>query len=191
MTTTDLFDFSAFPTLTTPRLVLREVEPTDVEAVFALRSDPEVQRYNGEPMQSIAEAEKLVDDLRTIIFPNKYGIQWAVTERDHDELIGLFGLNYWDQHHRRLDLGYDLAHAHWGKGYAYEGLKTILDWGFPNLNLNRIEAHVIDGNARSVRVLERLGFRLDGRRRAFSLEPDGQFHDSLIYGLLCDEYGHA
>ncbi|MBK8029063.1 MAG: GNAT family N-acetyltransferase [Chloroflexi bacterium] len=188
MTTTDLFDFSAFPRLTTPRLVLREVEPTDVEAVLALRSDPEVQHYNGEPMQSIDEAEKLVDDLRTIIFPNKYGIQWAVTEHGQDKLIGLFGLNYWDQHNRRLDLGYDLAHAHWGKGYAYEGLKAILDWGFANLNLNRIEAHVVDGNERSVRVLERLGFRLDGRRRAFSLEPDGQFHDSLIYGLLGADY---
>ncbi len=188
MATTVQFDFSVFPTLTTARLVLREVEPTDAAAVFAFRSDPEVQKHNGTPMQNIAEAEQLITDLRTVIFPNKYGIQWAVTQPGSDQVIGLFGLNYWDQQHRRIELGYDIAQAYWGQGFAVEGLKPILKWGFEQLNLNRVEAYTIADNHRSVRVLTKLGFTLEGTRRQYSLEDDGAFHGSSIYGLLREEY---
>jgi ribosomal-protein-alanine N-acetyltransferase len=56
------------------------------------------------------------------------------------------------------------------------------------MQLHRIEAATIVDNTRSVRLLERLGFRREGVRREYSLEEDGAYHDSAIYGLLRREF---
>ncbi len=182
-----IFDFSAFPTLTGERIVLRELRSEDAADLFVWRSDPVVQRYNSAPMQDVSEAAALIDELRRE-YATQTAIYWAVTLRDEDRALGLFGFVGWERGHRRADIGYDLRRDHWGQGIATEALTTMLHFGFGPMDLNRIEAQTIADNHESVRLLTRLGFQRDGLRRAYSWEEDGTFHDGAIYGLLKTEY---
>lgn len=184
---TDLFDFSTFPTLTSERVVLRELEPGDAADVFVWRSDPEVQKYNSEPMTDVGEASALIDELRRD-FSAQRAIAWALTHRGDGRALGLFGFVSWERFHQRANVGYDLRRDYWGRGLATEALDAMLEFGFTRMRLNRVEAMTIADNYRSVRLLQRLGFQREGLRREHSLEEDGAFHDGAVYGLLKREY---
>ena len=181
------FEIASFPTLTTKRLILREVVDADADDLLVFRGDPEVQRYNLDPMKTRSEALSLIRTMQGW-FASRYAIQWGITLRGEDRVLGLCGLHDWSRNHRRASLGYDLARSHWGRGIATESMNAVLRYGFEQMNLNRIEAVTIVDNTRSIRLLERLGFALEGVRRESSLENDGKFHGSAVYGLLRSEY---
>ncbi len=182
-----MFDFSAFPMLTTKRLVLQQAMLSDALDVLVFRGDPIVQRYNGPIYQSAKEAQALIEELH-VEYVNREGISWAVTLRENGIVVGLFGFHHWSRYHRRVEVGYDLARAYWGQGIASEALRAIIPFGFEQMNLNYIYAGTIADNHESVRLLERLGFQREGTRRQFSWEDDGTFHDSAIYGMLSHEF---
>ncbi|GAB3429534.1 GNAT family protein [Flindersiella endophytica] len=154
--------------------------------MYAFRSDPVAQYFNSEPMRDVAEATALIEQLRAGFAAGEQ-IPWAVTVRPDDRAVGLFTVNYWNRFHRRAEIGYDLARTHWGRGLAYEGMAAIVAFGFTELGLHRIETETIADNVRSVRLLERLGFQREGVRREYSLEADGVFHASTVWGLLEQE----
>ena len=184
-----VFDCSAFPSLITERLSLRELRRSDAADVLVFRGDPEVQRYNAPVSQSVADVHELMDELDTE-WADRTGICWAVTLKGSDTVIGLFGLHHWSRFHRRAEVGYDLAHAYWGQGIGTEAARAIVEFGFRRMDLNRIYAGTIADNRPSVRLLEKVGFTREGTRRQHSWEDDGTFHDSAMYGLLRDEYVH-
>ncbi|HEL4245993.1 GNAT family N-acetyltransferase [Stenotrophomonas maltophilia] len=87
--------------------------------------------------------------------------RWALVDA-HDRLIGTFGLNGIDLQHGRGELAYDLD-PHWqGQGLATQAARAVLDWGHAVRSLTRIQATVLDSNARSIAVLERLGMQREG-----------------------------
>ena len=181
------FDFSRFPTLRGDHTILRELEPADAADVFAFRSDAEVQRYNSEPMQDVVEAAALIDKLREECMGHR-AFHWAITHRESPRVIGLAGLVSWEPYHRRAEIGYDLRRDRWGQGLATDAVRAMLKFAFTELDLNRAEAQTIADNHQSVKLLQRLGFRWEGVRRAYSWEEDGNFHDGAIYGLLRHEH---
>jgi ribosomal-protein-alanine N-acetyltransferase len=180
------FDYSVFPTLHTPRLVLRELTADDAEDVFAFRSDPYAQRFNSVPHTSVADSAALIERLATY-YADHEQISWGVALRETDRVMGLFSL-IWNAGHRRAEIGYDLNRAYWGQRLASEALAAVLAFGFDDLGLNRVEAQTIEDNHESTRLLRKFGFHLEGVRRGYSLEDDGTFHGGAIYGLLKGEY---
>ena len=74
-----------------------------------------------------------------------------------------------------------------GAGYGTDAARTILHYGFQHLGLHRVEGQTAEFNAAARRALEKLGFRQEGRRRQ-ALYRSGRYWDSLIYGLLRDEF---
>jgi RimJ/RimL family protein N-acetyltransferase len=175
--------------LTTERLVLREPAPADAAQVLVFRGDPQVQRFNDEPLRDLAQCEAFIEYLRAESAAQRRR-HWAITL--DDAVVGLIGLHSWSHGHRRAELGYDLARSQWGRGIAAEAGEAVIRHGFATMNLHRIEAHTIADNHRSVRLLRRLGFRLEGRLRDYSLEDDGAYHHSVVFGLLrTDPPGHA
>jgi ribosomal-protein-alanine N-acetyltransferase len=180
-----VFDFSSFPTLTTERVILRELQRSDAADVLVFRSDAEAQRFNSEPLLTLEQSTGLIDELLDA-YAAQSAVPWAVTLRASGRVVGLFGYNSWDRHHRRAEIGYDLARDVWGQGLATEALAAVVRFGFAQMQLNRIEAQTIADNEPSVRLLGRLGFALEGTRRQHSWEDDGTFHDGAIYGLLSD-----
>lgn len=187
MNQSDHFDFSTFPTLTTDRLILREVAPADAADVFVFRSDYEVQYYNGAPMKELAEATALIDWLREK-FRARDMICWGITLRGENRVVGLCSFHNISTHQRSVAIGYDLARSHWGQGIATEAVGATLRFGFTQMNLHRIEASTCIDDLPSGRLVERLGFQREGIRREATLEDDGLFHGIGIFGLLQREY---
>jgi len=183
-----LFDFGEFPTLETPRLYLRELAPADAPAVFAIRGDYEVTKYNGGANytrldQAVALIRGIANDYR-----DKRSIRWGITLRhDPKHVIGMCGYNYWLRKDARASIGYDLARAHWGKGIMPEAIRAIIEFGFQRMGLKRIEADASADNARSVRVLEKLGFQREGVQHEQFYE-ESESGDLILFSLLRRDY---
>lgn len=176
-----------FPILETERLILRDVRLADAADVLVFRGDPYVQRFNSEPLKTIEEATTFIEEAHQH-HATQAGVGWAITLRGQDRVLGGVSLHAWDKYHRRAEVGYDLARAFWGQGIGSEAVRAVLHFGFEQLNLNRIEAATIADNHESVNLLKKLGFTLEGIRRGYSWEEDGTFHDSAMFGLLCEEF---
>jgi [ribosomal protein S5]-alanine N-acetyltransferase len=179
-----------FPRLETERLVLREIVPADAEDLFRIFSDEETMRYwSCRPYTSVDQARRLIEGIAEAA-RGGVGIHWAITLSGDERLIGKCGYNEWRKAHRRGDISYILAREHQGKGIVSEALSAMLDYGFGHMNLHSIEAGVTPGNDASTRMLQKLGFRLEGHLRE-SFLTDGGFVDSLIYSLLRRDWESA
>jgi RimJ/RimL family protein N-acetyltransferase len=172
-----------FPQLTTQRLVLRAVTERDAPALFEIFSDPDVMRFwSRPPMESVEEAISLVREiesgwkLRTLL-------QWGITMKGENAVIGTCTLYRWDRTHRRAELGYVLRRDRWGSGIATEAVRAVLDHGFGEMKLHRVGADTDPRNAASGRVLERLGFEREGRPRETYYHL-GEWADSELWGLV-------
>jgi len=144
----------------TERLLLRKVTLDDKEELFKLHSDPEVQKYTGEPVvTTIEEIEKSI--LSRISDYEKYGFgRLAVIHKTTNNLIGWAGLAYLPEFDK-VDLGYRFKKEFWGKGYATEASRAILDYGFNRLDLNLIIAIAIVEHTNSINVMKKIGMKYD------------------------------
>jgi [ribosomal protein S5]-alanine N-acetyltransferase len=179
--------FEISPILKTERLLLRGFVSTDAPAVLVFRGDPHVQRFNSEPLRNANQALAFIEELRTEQAAGR-SISWAISLGEGEPAIGSVGLYHWNEYHSRAELGYDLARSYWGRGIGSEAASSVVQFGFGQLGLHRIEAATIADNHESVRLLRKLGFQLEGMRREYSWEEDGRFHDSAMYGLLEDQW---
>lgn len=169
--------------LSTPRLQLRPLQPGDAEALFAIHSDARVVRYwSSRPWTSLDQADAMIaSDLKEL--PAGDHLRLGLELRGSNQIIGTCSLFHLAPQCRRAEIGYAMAHAHWGNGLMHEALSALLHWGFTTLDLNRVEADVDPRNAPSVRSLQRLGFLKEGRLRERWI-VEGEVSDSDLYGLL-------
>ena len=184
-----LADLPAFPQLQGRRVRLRGPCTEDADALFALFRDPAVMRYwSRPPMTERVEAEGLVGEMRDG-FDQRTLLNWMITARDDDSVIGTCTLFRFDTRHRHAEIGYALRSDHWRKGLAREAVSLALDWAFRRLDLQRIEADIDPANDASRQLLLRLGFASEGvlRQRFFVGDV---VSDSELFGLLAQDW-HA
>lgn len=146
----------------TERLILRELEYTDENDLFEMDSDPEVHLFiENNPVKSIDEITKVIEMLKKQYKENGIA-RWAVIDKLTNECIGWSGLKYFNQplnkHTNFYELGQRFKKKHWGKGFATESSIAILDYGFANLNVDKIFAITDPKNVNSKKVLSKLGF---------------------------------
>jgi len=178
-----------FPELRTGRLVLRETADRDVDAIFAMESDPIAMRYwSRPPMQSIDEARASVERAKGF-FPERVGLRWSICRANDEVVMGHVGVFGFVEPSDRAEIGYGLARPHWGHGVMHEALTAVVDYAFGPLALRRLEADTHPGNERSIRALERLGFTREGVLRERWKVGD-EISDSLLLGLLARDW-HA
>ena len=170
--------------LETDRFVLRPLTPRDAGGLLAHFRDPEVIEFMDiEPLRTLGEAQAVVGWASDLLAQGR-GIRWGVRAQEGQRLIGTCGFNALElERGRRGELAYDLAVAFWGQGVMREVLPAVVAFGFERIGLRRIEAMVTDGNVRSRRLLERLGFACEGRLRDHAFWK-GRFWDQLIYARL-------
>jgi RimJ/RimL family protein N-acetyltransferase len=178
---------AVFPRLTTERLVLREVAEHDVEAVFAMESDPVAMRYwSRPPMRDLEEARASVERARGY-FAERIGLRWSIARSDDDWMIGHVSVFQFHEQSDRAEIGYGLARPHWGQGFMHEALTAVIDYAFGPLGLRRLEADTDPRNHASIRALERLGFTREGLLRE-RWQVGEEISDSLLLGLLAREW---
>lgn len=144
------------------RLILIKLEFTAENDLFEMDADPEVHLYiENNPVKSIGEITKAIEMLKKQYV--EYGIgRWAVIDKLTNECVGWSGLKYIKQplnnHSDFYEPGHRFKKKHWGKGFATESSKAILDYGFKNLNVDSVFAITDPKNLNSKKVLTRLGF---------------------------------
>ena len=178
------------PTLQTARLRLRPFADTDADALFALHSNAYVLRYwDSPPWTEPARAERFIARCRQMAEEGT-GARLALERASDGVFLGWCSLSRWNPDHRSASLGYVLGEAAWGHGYATEGARALLQWGFDTLELNRVQAETDTRNLASARVLEKLGFVLEGTLREDCV-VNGDVSDSWVFGLLRREWRPA
>jgi [ribosomal protein S5]-alanine N-acetyltransferase len=146
----------------TERLIIRYWTPEDADDAFTIYGDPEVTRYlAGDARDTTVEQTREWLEKKTTTQGEKAPLGlWAVEERSSSRVIGHALLQYAKINGEdRVEVGYALARAAWGKGYATEIAQAMLHDGFDTLNLTDIYGVVIPENTASRRVLEKLGMR--------------------------------
>jgi RimJ/RimL family protein N-acetyltransferase len=153
---------SGGPELRTSRLVLRRWRDDDRELFAALNADPVVMEHFPARLGR-AESDAFVDRIQSGLEERGWGL-WAVEVPGAAAFVGFVGLNpatFDAPFTPAVEVGWRLAREHWGNGYATEGARAALDFGFGTLALDEIVSFTTHGNARSRRVMERLGMRRD------------------------------
>ena len=146
--------------LLTERLHLRPFRKDDFEAHAAICADPEVMRYIRAGALSRADAWWQMARYMGHWQLRGYGL-WAVVERSTGRLVGHLGFLDPEGGHG-FEMGWALAREAWGKGYALEGMRAAIRHAFADLGRERIVCLIHPGNARSIRVAERLGAVREG-----------------------------
>jgi ribosomal-protein-alanine N-acetyltransferase len=145
----------------TERLILRDVELTDVQGMFELDSDPEVHEFLGKkPIKTLDEAKKVIEYIRGQY--KKHGIgRWAIIDKQTNDFIGWSGLKYEEyvRDFHYYDLGYRLRRKYWGQGIATETAIESLKYGFEKLNLKEIGGGAEKDHVASNKILQKVGLK--------------------------------
>jgi RimJ/RimL family protein N-acetyltransferase len=174
--------------LTTDRLVLREFVEDDWPAVLAYQNDPRYLRFYAWTRRTPEDVQAFV--ARFIAQQEReprLKFQLAITLPTTGQLIGNAGIRIKTAGGHEADIGYELDPQHWGRGYAGEAARALVQFGFQDLRLHRISAQCLAENVASARVLEKLGMRLEGRLRDAE-HFKGRYWDTLHYAILDHEW---
>lgn len=176
-----------FPVLRGLGVTLREPSRIDRDSWFERATDPAVyQMTSDDPPAQKADMSRIFAICRRD-FERKERIFWMIVPDGETESAGTISFNALSEHDRRGEIGYSLGREWWGQGYARRATEAVLEFGFNELELRRIEATVMSGNLRSRRLLERVGFKEEGLLRQYKLAR-GVPMDFWIFGLLRGEW---
>jgi len=171
------------PTLISARLRLRAFAETDGPDLYALQSDAKVLRYWDSPPWSDESSIARFMAGNARMAEEGTGTRVVIERQSDSAFLGWCTFNSWNPDFRSASIGYCLNEESWGHGYATEAAETLLDWAYQTLDLNRVQAEADTRNIASARVLEKLGFRLEGTLRQ-DCTVNGDTSDSWVYGLL-------
>lgn len=171
----------------TERLLLRDLQSSDLEAVRKYSSDPEVVQYmDWGPNTDKDDKEFLERSKAARKETPRRNFTLAIVMKDTKRLIGSCGIHESNPADREGWIGYCLNRQYWGRGFGTETAKSLLDFGFDDLRLHRIFATCVPANTASAHVLEKAGMRLEGHFRQHRWVK-GKWRDSLLYAILDEE----
>lgn len=168
--------FNPFPTLTTERLTLRQLSLGDKEDIFALRSDPEVNKFLGRtPSKTIDDAINFINIIDENIKQNN-SLYWVITLSKTHEVVGTICLYDFSEENSSCEIGYELLTKFQGQGIMMEAAKEVLNYAFQSLLFQKIIAFTHKENLGSTKLLSKLNFLL-------SPETDQENLDFCIFTL--------
>jgi RimJ/RimL family protein N-acetyltransferase len=176
----------------TDRLTLRPFIAADFEAMYAMRSDPEVARYlYQEPLSAQETRDSLARKMALPAWADEG--DWlgaAVVERESGLTVGDVALHWVSERDRTAEIGFTFEPRWQGKGFATEAARALVDWAFTSAGMHRVIGRTEARNAASARVLEKLGMRLE----AHLVENEwikGEWQSEFVYAVLDREWTAA
>ena len=174
------------PVLTTDRLTLRAFAISDAPMVAQFCSDRDIAA-NTATIPHPYDLGMAKEWITSQTEGRDKHANFAMTLTASGELVGSIGLKLaLDQ--SNAELGYWIGKPYWNQGFATEGARAVLGYGFLQLKLHRIHAHCLSRNPSSGKVLEKIGMQHEGHLREH-FQKWGRFQDLEMYGLLAREYG--
>jgi len=175
--------FNQFPVLkVSDDISLRELKHTDALALKNILEHPKVAPFipNDVIPSNITQALNEINFLKNL-FHQKKSIYWGIEHIDHG-LIGSAGFESWHAFHNRLELAFELHPDHWQRGIMTNCLHAITDYAFDIMQANRIDAYTLENNFPSHKVLNKVGFKLEGCLQKYR-KFNGEFVNITIFGL--------
>lgn len=162
--------------LETHRLIIKKPDLNDLDRLYALQSDSEVMKYIG---QGVRTQKQVRTGLQAAIeHQQKYGFSLGcVYEKESRQFVGRAGLIHlgYDYTQKDIEIAYALVKSAWGKGYATEIATALLDWGFKNLDVDRLVAVVAPDNQPSKNVLQKIKMQFGGKIKYNESDADLYF----------------
>jgi len=174
------------PFIVGEKIYLRGLERSDLTGdYFDWLNDREVTRFMDSGLFPNT-VEKMEDFYRNTALSSDNAI-FAIVEKKADKHIGNIKLGPINWISRIASLGIMIGNKEsWGKGYATEAIKLVVDYAFKELNLHKVTAGVVAGNQGSAKAFEKAGFSVEGHAKSrFYL--DGEYYDSLYLGIVSKE----
>lgn len=172
--------------IVTERLLLRRVAREDLPGLFEMNGDDRVTSFLPYPTWATAADGEAWFGRMERIQADGLALQMALCEKDSGRAIGSCLLFRLDEGSARVELGYALGHAHWGRGLMREALEAVIAHAFSAMRIRRIEGEVDTANAASAALLDRLGFHREGLLRQRWVNK-GRPRDFILFGLLASD----
>lgn len=175
----------------TERLILRTWRKEDAATYFQINQNPKVIEF----LRGSLTMEQVKDFILAVnSHGDKHGYTfWATCLKETGELMGFIGLKYtnWESHFTpAVGVGWRLGSQYWGKGFATEGAKASLEYGFKQCGLKEIISFTVPANFRSIRVMEKIGLKRDvyGDFAHPKLAVDHPLSQHILYRFRADDY---
>lgn len=175
-------------TILTDRLILREFEFEDVEDFYEYANNPFVGPNAGwTPHRSICESEAILNMFM------KNDEVWAIVYKKNNKVIGSIGLHddllrSTVKNLKTKCLGYAISYNYWGLGIATEAVKAIQKYAFEKMQLDILSVDHYPDNKRSMRVIEKCGFKFEGTLRKARPSYENKPMDIACYSLFKEEW---
>ncbi|MBI9015124.1 MAG: GNAT family N-acetyltransferase [Clostridiales bacterium] len=146
--------------LETDRMILENISKNDRTFIFEHFSDEVVTRYlyDEEPLKTIDGADEIIEFYLKDESCSQH--RWILTRKSDGMKMGTCGFHCWDEANSKIEIGYDLNEAFWGKGYMEEAVRAIIDFVTQKKWLKQVDACIYFENKRSISLVEKLGFKL-------------------------------
>jgi ribosomal-protein-alanine N-acetyltransferase len=179
--------YGDLPTIETERLRLRKFHKDDAAAIYDYASNEQVTKYVlWETHQSIKDSEAFL-----AFALNKYDERdvspWAIELKRNERMIGTVDFVWWKPKDKTAELGYVLSEPYWGQGIMTEAVNALVEFGFNNMELERIQAKCIAENLSSARVMEKAGLIYEGTHRR-AIYVKGAHRDFKVYAIIREDY---
>lgn len=182
--------FSHMPELLTERLTLRKLMAADAADMYAYASRAEVTRY----LTWYAHPDRAYTRQYLEYLGRRYAMgmfyDWAVIYEPDCRMVGTCGFTSFNCQSDSAEVGYVINPDYWGKGIAREALLRVMEFGFSELKLHRIEARFMEGNDRSRHLMESVGMTFEGMHRE-ALLVKGEYVSVGVCAILRSEWEAA
>ncbi|WP_211748471.1 GNAT family protein [Paenibacillus sp. Marseille-Q4541] len=181
--------FGPFPVLQSDKLVLKKVEEEHVDELYEIYSNDVVFEYCGIiPKHNKETVKKMIGHFERD-YNKQVRVKWGIfAAYKQEQLLGIIEVFDLNQKVNMATIGYFLAEAYWGKGYATEAVRLVLDFLFLRAGINRVQADVMPQNEVSKKVLMKNGFIKEGTLRQAALWSGKGVVDREVFGILKEEY---
>ena len=164
--------------LKTEKILLRDIEGSDIDNVFRGLSNPDVIKHYGVSFDSLEETKEQMK-----WFADTKQKWFAICSADNNVFYGAGGLNDISKKHKKAEIGLWLLPEYWGKGIMKKVVPVICDYGFDKLELHRIEGFVDSENKNCKRAMSALNFELEGTMRDCEIK-NNKFVSIEVYSTI-------
>jgi ribosomal-protein-alanine N-acetyltransferase len=164
--------------LKTEKILLRDIEGSDIDTVFRGLSNPDVIKHYGVSFDSLEETKEQMK-----WFADTKQKWFAICSVDNNVFYGAGGLNDISKKHKKAEIGFWLLPEYWGKGIMKKVVPVICDYGFDKLELHRIEGFVDSENKNCKRAMSALDFEIEGTMRDCEIK-NNKFVSIEVYSTI-------
>jgi ribosomal-protein-alanine N-acetyltransferase len=174
-----MITFTPFPCIETKNMMLRRINYNDINDLFEMRKDPEMNKYIDTKLEeNIQETKAYIDKMNKGVDCNKW-IIWALEHKVSKKVIGsicIWNINT-EQYNR--ELGYGIIPNYQSNGLMKEALLNVIEYGFNFMNLKTLDAYTEKHNTKSINLLEKCNFIEVNR-----VDDDGYFNNRIYHMIV-------